>query len=198
MKIREYQKDDFTKLIDTMCDAFQDDVLYTCFIEDKSARIEFLKKFMKFRLKVGLKKGTVFVSDDGEGVLVLLAPNKGMNLMDLIQCGGIAAILRCNKLQRTKISEFNTFAETQAKKTIKQPYWHISPICVSHQAQGKGYGAALMNHALQYIKQGSPCYLETQNPENLSFYKKYGFIECSDDAWLDTGIRNFSMVYDNP
>lgn len=195
MNIREYQHNDLNKIINTMCDAFLEDGLYKYFIEDEIQRMNFLKQFMKFRLSFGLKKGKVFVSEDCEGVVILIKPNKKMSIVDLIRCGGMKAILTCDSAQRKKIMNFNSFVDAHTHKNIKQPYWHISPICVSTQKQGNGYGSALIQYSLDYIKDECPCFLETQHPRNVSFYKKCGFQLVSDVKLPDVNIRNYAMIY---
>lgn len=54
--------------------------------------------------------------------------------------------------------------------------WYLSMIGVDAAHQGKGYGAALMKHALQEIdKRGCMAYLESSNPRNISLYQRHGF-----------------------
>lgn len=196
MKIREYRPEDFDKVLHVMCDAFSSDRLYEYFIEDPAQRQNFLNLFMKFRLRFGVKKGQVFVTDDVEGVIILLRPNKTMSPADLIWYGCLKAMLSCGSAQRKRIMAFNTFADTQAAGQMSQPYWHISPMCVSPRAQGQGRGSALLRHGLHYIASGPyPCYLETQNPQNIPFYQTHGFRTLSDVPVPDSNIRNHSMVY---
>ena len=42
--------------------------------------------------------------------------------------------------------------------------------------QGKGIGSKLINYGIERAtKSGVPCYLESSNPKNISFYKRNGF-----------------------
>jgi ribosomal protein S18 acetylase RimI-like enzyme len=57
-----------------------------------------------------------------------------------------------------------------------EPHWYLPFIGVNPSQQGKGYGAALMQHAL------IPCdrdqklaYLESTNPKNIPLYERHGF-----------------------
>ena len=57
-----------------------------------------------------------------------------------------------------------------------EAHWYLPLIGVDPMKQGKGYGSALMKHAL------IPCdrdkklaYLESTNPRNIPLYKRHGF-----------------------
>ena len=58
-----------------------------------------------------------------------------------------------------------------------QPHVHLGPIGVAPQAHGQGLGTALMRRYLDYLReQNLPGYLETDRPENVKFYEKFGFV----------------------
>ncbi len=58
----------------------------------------------------------------------------------------------------------------------REPHWYLPFIGTDPSQQGKGYGGALMKHAL------IPCdrdrklaYLESSNPKNIPLYERHGF-----------------------
>jgi ribosomal protein S18 acetylase RimI-like enzyme len=56
------------------------------------------------------------------------------------------------------------------------PHWYLPMIGVDPGCQGKGYGSALMQHALTRCDQENKlAYLETSNTRNIDLYKRYGF-----------------------
>ena len=58
----------------------------------------------------------------------------------------------------------------------KEPHAHLGPIGVSPEAQGQGVGSALMSRYLEHLRhEGIAGYLETDRPENVKFYEKFGF-----------------------
>jgi ribosomal protein S18 acetylase RimI-like enzyme len=70
------------------------------------------------------------------------------------------------------------FAVFEAMRSYhpSEPHWYLPLIGVDPSQQGKGYGAALMQHAL------IPCdrdqklaYLESTNPKNIPLYERHGF-----------------------
>lgn len=56
------------------------------------------------------------------------------------------------------------------------PHWYLPMIGVDTCEQNKGYGAALMRHALERCDhERLPAYLESSNPRNISLYERFGF-----------------------
>jgi GNAT superfamily N-acetyltransferase len=58
----------------------------------------------------------------------------------------------------------------------KEPHWYLSILAVEPSHQGKGYGSALMRHALERCDESRlPAYLVSPNLRNLSLYQRHGF-----------------------
>lgn len=57
-----------------------------------------------------------------------------------------------------------------------EPHWYLTLIAVDPAKRGRGYGAALMSHALEIVDRDKrSAYLESTNAANLSLYKRFGF-----------------------
>lgn len=57
-----------------------------------------------------------------------------------------------------------------------EPHWYLPFIGVDPFHQGKGYGAALMQHALLPCdRDHALAYLESSNPKNIPLYERHGF-----------------------
>lgn len=57
-----------------------------------------------------------------------------------------------------------------------EPFWHLPTIGTDPTQQRKGYGSALMKHALEICdREGEIAYLESSNPLNISLYARHGF-----------------------
>ena len=70
---------------------------------------------------------------------------------------------------------FTTF-EQMDEIHPKEPCWHLTFIAVDPALQGKGIGSALLSECLRQCDADyRPAYLESTNPENLSFYRRHGF-----------------------
>jgi ribosomal protein S18 acetylase RimI-like enzyme len=75
-----------------------------------------------------------------------------------------------------------------------EPHWYLPMIGVDPGRQGKGYGSALMQHALiRCDRESKPAYLETSNPRNVPLYKRYGF-ELLDTFQIGSSPSVFPML----
>lgn len=58
----------------------------------------------------------------------------------------------------------------------EEPHLHLGPIGVAPELQGQGIGTALMRRYIEQLEREKTAgYLETDRPENVEFYKKFGF-----------------------
>ncbi len=59
----------------------------------------------------------------------------------------------------------------------KEPYWHLGPVAVAPGLQGQGIGSRMMGAlCAQLDASGESAYLETDKPENVTFYERFGFV----------------------
>lgn len=57
-----------------------------------------------------------------------------------------------------------------------EPHWYLPLIGVEPTKQGRGYGSALLRHALEHIdRERRIAYLESTNPANVPLYQRHGF-----------------------
>ena len=66
----------------------------------------------------------------------------------------------------------------------EDPHVHLGPIAVAPKLQGQGIGTALMRRYVEHLEREEIAgYLETDRPENLPFYEKFGFtVRHSEDV----------------
>ncbi len=58
----------------------------------------------------------------------------------------------------------------------EEPHWYLPLVGVEPNAQGNGFGGALMRHAVARCdREGALAYLESSNPRNISLYERHGF-----------------------
>lgn len=79
------------------------------------------------------------------------------------------------------------------KRDPDTDHWHLGPIAVSPEFQKRGIGRLLMQHFCARVDEsGVQAYLETDRPENVSFYEKSGFLVT--DQAIVLGVPNWFMT----
>ena len=79
-----------------------------------------------------------------------------------------------------------------SKHDPSEPHLHLGPVGVSPSAQGRGIGRQLMQRYCGELDRGAQAgYLETDRPENVTFYRRFGFEVTAEIPVL--GVRNFLM-----
>ena len=65
---------------------------------------------------------------------------------------------------------------TWARHEHQEPHWHLGPVGVERDLQGRGIGGALLREFCARVDaQGGVAYLETDKDVNVTFYEKFGF-----------------------
>jgi len=81
---------------------------------------------------------------------------------------------------------------TWAKLDPAEPHWHLGPVAVDTHLQGKGIGSKLMMvFCAQMDAAAADAYLETDKPENVRFYQRYGFQVVGEQQVI--GVPNWFM-----
>ena len=58
----------------------------------------------------------------------------------------------------------------------KEPHWYLLLIGADPGQQGRGFGSALLSHALEICdRQKAPAYLEPTSPRSVGLYQRHGF-----------------------
>lgn len=85
------------------------------------------------------------------------------------------ALLQSTVSEQTQTDLASIF-EQMSRYHPTEPCWYLPFIGVDPSHQGKGYGAALMRHALTRCdRDRTLAYLESSNPKNIPFYEHFGF-----------------------
>ncbi len=80
-----------------------------------------------------------------------------------------------------------------ARHDPDETHWHLGPVGVERDLQGKGTGSALLKVFCDRMDTaGGLAYLETDKSENVRFYERFGFeVVAQDDV---VGVRNWFMA----
>jgi ribosomal protein S18 acetylase RimI-like enzyme len=79
-----------------------------------------------------------------------------------------------------------------ARRDPNEPHWHLGPVAVDPALKGSGIGTAMLAWFCALMDNLSAvAYLETDKPENVRFYQKFGFTVVAKCEVL--GVSNWFM-----
>ncbi|MGH9247290.1 MAG: GNAT family N-acetyltransferase [Acidimicrobiales bacterium] len=82
---------------------------------------------------------------------------------------------------------------TWAKHDSSRLHSHFGPIAVDPDLQGRGIGGMLLTHYCHQLDQrGLHAYLETDKPQNVTLYERFGFTVTGEADVI--GVKNWFMT----
>ncbi|MDX2295509.1 MULTISPECIES: GNAT family N-acetyltransferase [Streptomyces] len=79
---------------------------------------------------------------------------------------------------------------SRAKHEPREPHWHLGPLAVHPDEQGRGIGTTLFRAFLDRIdEQGAPAFLQADVDRNVALYQKFGFEVVSRETILGVDTR---------
>jgi len=154
------------------------DVVVLAFSADPAARWtwpnphQYVTHFPSFAKAFGGKAfthGSAYYVDDYAGAALWLPPDVQPDENELI------TLLQQTVPERLLKDVFTVF-EQMGRYHPSEPYWYLPLIGVDPSQQGKGYGSALMEHALIACDRDKKlAYLESTNQKNIPLYERHGF-----------------------
>jgi ribosomal protein S18 acetylase RimI-like enzyme len=145
-----------------------------------------------FRVALAAMKGPKLVATDGSQILGLIhwvhSPHCQFSWFEQLRMApamvkgvGLGSALRVGSWQ-----------SVWSKYDPSPTHSHLGPLGVSPEAQGQHIGHRLMEKYCEELDRSSFAgYLETDRPENVSFYRRFGF-EVTDEVTV-LGIPNYLM-----
>lgn len=163
--------------------AFMDDPLYRHFLPRDADRASFLLALSSSLLGALRKHGAVLAAHDDDttlrGVIGIVPPERyPLSLGSELR---IASAITASVWWRPAAIGFarramRAWRVIGAYHPATPPHFYLCVVGVSPDAQGTGVGRALVGPALaQADARGQAFYLETANPQNLPFYRRFGF-----------------------
>ena len=145
-----------------------------------------------FRTALTVMKGPKLVATDGSRILGLV------HWVHSSQCqvSGIEK-LRLIPMMMTTLGPGATlrvvsWLSSWSRHDPRESHVHLGPIGVIPEAQGRRIGFRLMTRYCEALtKSAESGYLETNRPETVAFYRRFGF-ETRDEI-LVLGVRNYLM-----
>jgi ribosomal protein S18 acetylase RimI-like enzyme len=145
-----------------------------------------------FRAALPMMKGQQLVAVDGSQILGVIhwvhstkCQSSGAEKLRMIP----AMVKGLGLLSSVKVG---SWMAAWSKRDPPEPHIHLGPIGVAPEAQGRGVGRRLMERYCEELDRAAIAgYLETDRPENVDFYKRFGFRLVETGPVL--GVDNYFM-----
>ena len=145
---------------------------------DERRRARALRAFFAATVGDAIPLGSVFAVTNGprvEAAAVWLPPGA----FPWTLARKLAATPTLGRVAVADPRAFPTFLRYGGKVERSHPderHWYLEAISVRPECQRRGLGSRLVTPILERADgEGVPCYLETSDPANIAFYRRFGF-----------------------
>jgi ribosomal protein S18 acetylase RimI-like enzyme len=91
------------------------------------------------------------------------------------------------------LTKMQTVLAEFSKRAPAERHWHLGPVGVHIDAQGQGIGSLMMNEfCARMDTEGDLAFLETDLPDNVRLYERYGFVTVEELPVL--GVPGWFML----
>jgi ribosomal protein S18 acetylase RimI-like enzyme len=153
----------------TLVTAFTADPLIRWLFPDAHRFLSYFPQFNNYFGGSAFDHNSAYRSDDFSATALWLPPGAGPDEEAL------GAVIAEGVDGRRQEEVFAVFEQVKASHP-GVAHWYLPVIGVDPLRQGKGYGSALLAHGLAVCDRSHiAAYLEATKPENIPFYKRFGF-----------------------
>ncbi len=182
--------------------AFQNDPLSIYYYPDPIERKIKIVTKCEYLILLGLLSGEVYITSGKiEGVAVW----NTYGIKDQTVGKQSKEIIRKMRKVKRKLFSDRLFSEKYSltaeiyislhTEHANFPHWGFTMLTVDPLHQGKGYASMLIKPKLREIdKQNLPCYLNTQNEDNVSLYEHFGFEVVGEIKVPNTNVNYYGML----
>jgi ribosomal protein S18 acetylase RimI-like enzyme len=147
-------------------------------IPDEKERMNKSKYAYEMSIKYLIKHGEAYASSPNlEGVALWVHSDyNDMSLWQMIKHGALKILFRLGFQFVKDMDLYVEFMEKNTNELVKEPHYHLNWLAVEPELQETGIGTELMYAMLEkFSKEKMKCYLDTQERENVEYYRKFGF-----------------------
>ncbi|MCB0162668.1 MAG: GNAT family N-acetyltransferase [Anaerolineae bacterium] len=157
---------------------FQHDPLIQFLLVDSASRLNKAAHFYQAAIRLGLLYGEVYTTPTLDGMAVWISPgHTDLTFEQLRKSGFLTTMLTIGLKPLSRFIRTASYIEKVKKQTLStRPHWNLTLFGIDPSQQGQGLGGCLIEPILtradtEYL----PCYLESANERNLTFYRRHGF-----------------------
>lgn len=135
------------------------------------------------------------------GVAIWVAPHSHISTWEMITSGCWKWPFVMSPFVVARSLFYNAIVEEHHLQKMAQPHWYLYMLGVAPVHQRQGIGTRLLEHGLaraDTAREPRPAYLESFNPQNLSFYYRQGFKQLETACTPNENGPRFWMLARQP
>jgi ribosomal protein S18 acetylase RimI-like enzyme len=191
IEIRDLHRNEVSDAIGVLARGMRDNPLHVAaYGEDPDRRLRCHARVVGGFLRVIRAQQPIAALEDGVLVGVTgVAPAGSCQPTALQRLRILPTMLGLGPRTMARIGEWFS---TWAKHDPDEPHVHLGPLAVDAHLQGRGIGSRIMEEHCRRLDSGGDLgYLETDKPENVRFYERFGYELVGEDDVI--GVRNWFM-----
>jgi len=176
--------------------AFHDNPMSLYIFPDDGERTRHLGWMLGTSARYGHLYGEVYTTTDRvDGAAVWLTPESPPIDRETAGRAGMAEMpQRMGQEPFQRLMTMKSHMDELRRRDAPEPHWYLWVLGVDPPRQGQGVGSALLQPVLARADgEGLPCYLETDKPVNVSFYRRHGFAVLVEDDLPGGGMHYWTM-----
>jgi len=180
-----------------MARVFQNYPLLQYYFPDELERKKIASYFVSVAVFSGIRYGEIYATSPNlEGVAVWFPPgNYPVTIWKLVRSVPLSVIFGFGRHGGGRMRQLNEYIDAVHRRLAPFKHWFLQVIGVDPQFQGKGYAGKLLEPMLARIdEEDLPCYLETFDEHNVSFYEHFGFKVIEKSTIPETDFTNWAML----
>lgn len=161
-----------------MARAFFDDPHLTDLIPEPDQRAVLGGRYFEFVLLFGMRYGRVYTTSPSlEGAAIWLPSDRyEITLWRALLSGGMGLRRALGSERIKRLTTFSDLVDSYHHKHAPGPHCYLFYVGVDPKHQGKGYASRLLCPVFADLDLlQMPCYLTTQNEQNIRLYEHFGF-----------------------
>ncbi len=189
--VDDLQRHEYGEAVELLALGMRDSPIHVAaFGDDPQTRVDSLRRLFQglFRTSKSLRP---FCARSGGRIIGVagVAPPATCKPGALQQFRMLPSMIVLGPARARKVVEW---VGTWADHHPERPHSHLGPVAVQLDLQGRGIGSKLMSeYASRLDAAGEDAYLETDKPENVRLYERFGFETISEGPVL--GVPNWFM-----
>jgi len=157
------------RAIDTLVLAFSADPAARWLYPDTQQFAANFRSFVRAFAGKAFEQGSAYCIDGFSGAALWLPPGVHPD------AEALAGLIQ-RSVSGHRLEEVFAVFERMDSYHPAEPHWYLPLIGVHPSQQGRGYGSALMEHALiECDRDKKLAYLESSNPRNITLHERHGF-----------------------